>query len=322
MRLRFLTWNTLYGSARSAFGDWEGRAPVIVSTVLAELPDVVALQEIDGTQEEFARAGFAGYTALMGRPTGVSKHPQRIRALAPFAFLAFLVIWIRLVGSPWSPGVVMLQIFLFALAVLAPAALFALERYRGPFRAPGEFLPILHRPERLRPLDDGTLWFSGTPLKPGSSFRLMLEPRIVHWASFKIEPGDTAILVINVHLGHAPWHYQGSAEILLDIIARHRPGPNAPVFLMGDFNATPSSGVMRRLAGPGAPLRDAWSGSGMRDVAETTFRWDLVLGTKHLRLDHVLIAGPVQPVAARVLAPRRDGRAPSDHDPLVVDVDL
>ncbi len=36
------------------------------------------------------------------------------------------------------------------------------------------------------------------------------------------------------------------------------------------------------------------------------------------RLDHVLYRGAV-PERARVLTPRRNGRAPSDHDPVVVD---
>lgn len=322
MRLRFLTWNTLYGSARSALGDWEARAPMIVSTVLAEQPDAIALQEIDGTQEDFARAGFPGYSALMGEPSGVSNHPRLIRALAPFALLLFALVGFRLGALPWPFGAALLEVVLFTFALLAPAALFLLERYRGPFRDPGEFLPILHRADRLRRLNDGTLWFSGNPHKPRSSFRLMLEPRIVHWATFEAVPEGTAILVINAHLGHAPWHHEGSAEILLGIIAQHRPGPNAPVFLMGDFNATASSGVMRRLAGPGALLRDSWGSAESREGAETTFRWDLVFGTKHLRLDHVLIAGPAVAVTARVLAPRKDGRAPSDHDPLVVDVGL
>jgi endonuclease/exonuclease/phosphatase (EEP) superfamily protein YafD len=39
-----------------------------------------------------------------------------------------------------------------------------------------------------------------------------------------------------------------------------------------------------------------------------------------LRLDHVLYAGPMRPVRARVLTPRfPDGRPASDHDPVVVD---
>ena len=57
----------------------------------------------------------------------------------------------------------------------------------------------------------------------------------------------------------------------------------------------------------------------VREGPEATFQWMLAAGMTPLRLDHVLYAGPVRPVRARVLTPRLDGRPPSDHDPVVVD---
>jgi endonuclease/exonuclease/phosphatase family metal-dependent hydrolase len=314
-----MTWNTLYASASSPMGSWNARAPLVVETVSAEQPDVLGLQEMDPTQLDFARAGFAGYTALLGQPTGVSKHPHQIRILAPFALLAAALLWARVGPPPWSPGVALIQVMLVSFGVIGPVVLFALERYRGPFREPGEFLPLLYRADRLRALEDGTLWLSNTPHRPQSMFPLLFEPRAVHWARFETIEGGVPLLMINAHLGHAPWHYAGSAKILLELIARERPAPDAPVILMGDFNAVPEADVMRRLRGT---MGDAWSDAGARDGTGPTFQWYLARGMTPLRLDHVLYAGPVLPIAARVLAPRVGGLPPSDHDPLVVDFEL
>jgi endonuclease/exonuclease/phosphatase family metal-dependent hydrolase len=314
-----MTWNTLYASASSSFGGWKERAPLILATATAEQPDVLALQEIDPTQVEFARTGFSGYSALLGEPTGVSKHPRQVLILAPFALAAFALVWARFGPPPWAWGVTILQLVLFVFAVIGPAVLFALVRYRGPFRYPGGLVPILYRTDRLRAQGDGTVWLSNTPHVPGSLFPLLIEPRAIHWGRFEMIENGMPLLVVNAHLGHAPWHYAGSARIVLELIARERHGPDTPVILAGDFNAVPEAGVMRRLR---ETLRDTWTEAETRAGPATTFQWNLMRGMKPLRLDHVLYAGPIRPLAARVLTPRAGGKPPSDHDPVVVDFEV
>lgn len=313
-----MTWNTLYASASTPFGSWNERKPLIVATVLAEQPDVLALQEIDASQVDFAYDGFAGFKAILGSGTGASPAPLRIKILAPIAFAAFVLVWAR-GAPPWPWGVSLLQAVLFFLAIVAPLVVFALERYRGPFREPGELLPILYRPDRLRPLGDGTAWFSRTPSRPGSTLPCGIEPRAFHWARFETLEGGVRFLVVNAHLGHAPWHYEGSARLLLETIARERPSPDSAVILLGDFNALPQADVLQRLY---RELRDAWSTAASREGPETTFQWNLMRGMRPLRLDHVLVGGSATPRLARVLTPRQGGMPPSDHDPIVVDFEV
>jgi endonuclease/exonuclease/phosphatase family metal-dependent hydrolase len=310
-----MTWNTLYGSARTPLGGWAERSALIAETVRAEAPDILALQEFQAGQIEFARTAFPGYAALPGEPSGISHHPRQIQRAAPVALLGWGLLWWWLGPPPWSFALTLLHAVLFAIAILGPLLLFALIRYRGPFAMPGEYLPIVYRPDRVRPLGDGTVWFSRTPAKPGSMFPLLFEPRIAHWALFEPAQAGPPFLVVNAHLGHAPWHHAGSARVLVELIARERPGLDAPVFLAGDFNAVPEAGVMRRLR---ATLTDAWSASETRDGPATTFQWCLARGMTPLQLDHVLFAGPVRAASARVLTPRREGRTASDHDPVSV----
>jgi endonuclease/exonuclease/phosphatase family metal-dependent hydrolase len=319
MPLRVMTWNTLYASASTPFGSWEERAPLIVETVLAEQPDVLALQEIDRNQIDFTYDAFPGYRTILGSGTGISPLPRRVVLLMPVALVLWALLWVRAGAPPWSPLETVLHAALFLVAIVAPVGLFALERYRGPFREPGELLPILYRPDRLRPRGDGTVWFSRTPSQPASRLPLAMEPRAFHWARFETLEGGLQFLVVNAHLGHAPWHYAGSASVLLETIERERPSAEAPVILVGDFNALPQADVLQRLY---VSMRDAWSTASAREGPETTFQWNLMRGMRPLRLDHVLVSGPVTPVLARVLTPRRGPMPPSDHDPIVVDLEL
>lgn len=272
--------------------------------MIAEQPDVIALQEFEAGQLSFS---LPGYTFLPGEPTGVSRHPRILKRSAPISMAIWLFVWWKLGPPPWSFALTLLHAFLFAFAILAPMFLILLVLYRGPFRGPGEFLPILYRSD-LDLLEEGTVWFSNTPTKP-STFPLLFEPRVAHWARFR--DGTREFLFVNAHLGHAPWHYGGSARVLLGLIGRF-PGP---VILLGDFNAIPAAGVVKRLR---KELRDAREDAPSSEGPDATFQWNLAPGMTPMRLDHVLYRG-FEVVKARVLTPRRNGRAPSDHDPLVVD---
>jgi endonuclease/exonuclease/phosphatase family metal-dependent hydrolase len=97
------------------------------------------------------------------------------------------------------------------------------------------------------------------------------------------------------------------AAHLLDLLAAVD-GPAEPTVLLGDLNAGPDSPELRLLT---TVLVDVWAavGRGRGDTFEA--RHPLA------RIDHVLVGGPVTPVAAEVV----DSRA-SDHRPVVADLDV
>jgi endonuclease/exonuclease/phosphatase family metal-dependent hydrolase len=322
-RLRLMTWNVLFGVVATRLGAWPMRGPLARDVILDAAPDVVAVQEIDSTQLDWATHGVPGYAALVGQPTGVSSYPRHVYVLAP-VLLVTAVSLVRIPGpAPWLAVRGVLAGLCIAGAVLGPLVVFALERYRGPFAAPGEFAPILYRPDRLRPLGEGTLWISPTPDQPGTSFPLLFEPRILRWARFAfVDESASTFLVVPVHLGHAPWSYADSARLILATIAARRATPDEPVFVLGDFNAIAAADVVKRLVAPRGPLANAVTASPGREGPATTFQWNLAPGAPALDLDHVLYAGPARPTRARVLTPRIGGHTISDHDPLVVEFEL
>src|SRR5207244_7996546 len=103
-------------------------------------------------QIDFAYDAFAGYKAILGSGTGISPLPLRIRILAPIAFAAFVLAWARMGAPPWPWGVTLLQAVLLFFAIVAPLAIFALLRYRGPFGVAGALLHIISRTASWRPM--------------------------------------------------------------------------------------------------------------------------------------------------------------------------
>ncbi len=319
-RLRLMTWNVLFGVVANRLGAWSTRGPLARNVIVAAAPDVLTLQEIDSTQLDWVLHGVPGYTALVGEPTGVSSYPDDVFAAGPVLLLVAALL--LALGGPlaWATWRAPIVLALLALGTLGPLAILALESYRGPFREPGEFVPILYRPDRVRLLAEGTLWLSNTPTRPGTAFSLLFEPRILRWARFAFvdEPAHT-FLVVPVHFGHAPWHYANSARVLLATVAERRATPDEPVFVLGDFNAIAKAGIVRRLLAPRGPFANAVAAAPVREGPAATFQWNLAPGAPPLDLDHVLYAGPVRPARACVLTPRPGGHTISDHDPLVVE---
>jgi len=322
-RLRLMTWNVLYGVVATRLGKWDARGPAARDVIAAESPDVLALQEIDEGQLAFATGGIPGYAALVGQPSGVSSYPRHMLIAGPVLLVVAIVLsrlHVPLRLAALQGGLVFAALL---FGILGPLAIFVLESYRGPFKAPGEYAPILYRTDRVRALADGTQWISATPDQPGSAFPLLFEPRLVRWARFAMvdDPAAT-FLVVAVHFGHAPWHYAGTARLVLDVIARRRARPNEPAFVMGDFNASPVTGVFKRLTRPRGPMTDARRAAPVREGPGTTFQWNLRDNVPPLDLDHVLFEGPVRAVRARVLTPRPGGHTITDHDPVVVDFEF
>ncbi len=176
----------------------------------------------------------------------------------------------------------------------------------------------LYRRDQFELIEEGERWLSedGSPKAAwGATF-----PRMAVWARLRRRDDGRTLLAINVHLSHISRDARvRSAELLrerLPELAR----PGEAVVLTGDLNCVPSAPPFQTLAGEGAPLRDAY--------AETDAPKDA--GTLHLfsgktrrgwRIDHVLVAGPLRGRTARVLIEPVDGVTPSDHHPVIVELE-
>ncbi|WP_137154484.1 endonuclease/exonuclease/phosphatase family protein [Rhizobium sp. FKL33] len=137
------------------------------------------------------------------------------------------------------------------------------------------------------------------------------EPRGALWIEIQLD--GQRMQIFNTHFGLS------SSERMLQAEALLGPGwighdccRRAPVLLLGDFNAIPSSRAFRRLS---EPLQVAAPRLGGRWLATFPARLPL------LRLDHILHNERLRPISARVIDTPLARKA-SDHLPIVVDLEL
>jgi endonuclease/exonuclease/phosphatase family metal-dependent hydrolase len=156
-------------------------------------------------------------------------------------------------------------------------------------------------------------------------------PFLVHWVRFERQDGTGTLHVFNAHFGHAPWHHGPTARIAsrqMDAVAGKDGGTRSAgpgggdlgIFLIGDFNAWPSSPLVRRLtAAAGAGFVDAVRTAPERVGPPVTFHWGLGSARFGLALDYVLARSPLRASRAEVIDVHEGRLYPSDHYPLVVE---
>jgi len=198
----------------------------------------------------------------------------------------------------------------------------------------GEFCPVGYRTDRFDPLDSGTFWLSQTPDESGSVGWDATYPRIATWVRLRDRDGGT-VLYCNTHLDHegARARVEG-ARVLRERVAALREGDEA-VVVGGDFNCVAGDEPYRALADDSGDAPEAKRGGqgGLRlvDAREAspypahgpdTTRTDFESLRPDRQIDHIFVDGAAVAgygVAADVVG---DGWFPSDHLPVVVDLDL
>lgn len=191
--------------------------------------------------------------------------------------------------------------------------------------AAGEHVPLLVRSDRWSIRTWGTFWLSPTPdvpsLHPGTHCA-----RVCTWAVLDAVAGAGELRVWNVHLDHESEDAREfGMRLVLDRIAAAGPGRDV---VLGDLNAGPGSApVAAALTG----LRDAREASRSAPTGSGATFHDWVpaaiqdSGGEHAeRIDWVLVGPGIEVLAYDVPAidETADAVLPSDHYPVVVDVEI
>lgn len=179
-----------------------------------------------------------------------------------------------------------------------------------------EHMGVFYRKDRLRVLESGNFWLSDTPEVPGSRTWGNLYPRMVTWARFERIADRTRFTLYNTHL---PYREEDeAARIRCAELIRARLDQldqNEIVIVTGDFNTTPDSRVHEMLT---AKLTDAWIAASQRSGPEATFHG--FTGQAERRIDWILSRG-LKAESAKTVTTQAAGRYPSDHFPVVVELD-
>lgn len=187
-----------------------------------------------------------------------------------------------------------------------------------------EFSALFYRTDRLELLEHDTFWLSTTPEEPGSTGWDAALPRIATWARFRNRETGTVFVVLNTHFDHKGETARvESARLIVQRIPDL--AGSVPAVVTGDFNAEPTDEPIRVLTDPDAPLplRDA------KAVSETPHHGPLstfndfsptVLPGR--RIDYVFVSPGVQVRRHGHLSDRWGGGFPSDHLPVMVDLEF
>ncbi|QDT15813.1 endonuclease/exonuclease/phosphatase family protein [Alienimonas californiensis] len=191
----------------------------------------------------------------------------------------------------------------------------------------GEMTTLLYRTDRLEKLDGGHFWLSETPDEVGSQSWDTSLPRMASWLKLRDRrPGGAGdFWVFNTHFDHRGAQARAESATLMRAKIAAIAG-DGPAIVTGDFNAVPGSLPYKNLFGDpadaagqrvtlrdsyrerrpdGEPGQSAGTAGGFRREDRGESRIDWIAVTPHWAI-----------VDAAIDRTHRDGRTPSDHDPV------
>ena len=183
----------------------------------------------------------------------------------------------------------------------------------------GEFSPVFYDAEKFKALKDGGFWLSETPEKPGLGWDAACN-RVCTWIVLKeIKTGDKFI-VFNTHFDHMGIKARTeSAKLILKKI-KELNTDKLPVILMGDFNLTPDKEPIGVITSELNDSRAITKKPPYGPVGTfNSFKWDAPMKD---RIDYVFVSDQIEVKRYATLTDSKDQRFPSDHQPVLVVLEL
>jgi endonuclease/exonuclease/phosphatase family metal-dependent hydrolase len=182
----------------------------------------------------------------------------------------------------------------------------------------GEHSAIFYRKDRFQVMDSGNFWLSETPDKPGKGWDATCCNRICSWARFKDLNTSKEIYFFNLHFDH-----QGktarieSGKLMVKKIQEI--AKDAPVICTGDFNSLPDSEQIQAIC---SILSDSRRVSktppyGPEGTCNTRFTYPV-----KQRIDYIFVSKQFEVLKYAVLVDADNRWYPSDHQPVVADLEL
>lgn len=192
----------------------------------------------------------------------------------------------------------------------------------------GEFSAVFFLRERFRLVSDQTFWLSATPERPSRGW-LALFPRICTTCRLVLAENPAITLqVYNTHLDHISYlaRVNGLKLIIRQIFENELLYGKTPVVLMGDFNATPASKTLRSLElrlTEVYPLENSYNQllqNGSSPIGRSYHGFHGAVDGNPI--DYIFTSKDIVPRAVSIQRDRVDSAFPSDHYPVVAQLEL
>jgi endonuclease/exonuclease/phosphatase family metal-dependent hydrolase len=183
----------------------------------------------------------------------------------------------------------------------------------------GEFSAIYYNSNRYTLIENGTFWLSQTPQIPSKSWDAALN-RICTWARLKEKETRKTFYIFNTHFDHKGVKARKESALLILKKIGEIAGRKDPVILTGDFNLTPDEKPLVLIR---QKLKDS------RQISKTspqgpvgTFNGFDITNKLENRIDYIFVNKMVDVKRYGVLTDSRDDHYPSDHLPVLVEIQL
>ncbi|MEW6237877.1 MAG: endonuclease/exonuclease/phosphatase family protein [Candidatus Omnitrophota bacterium] len=195
----------------------------------------------------------------------------------------------------------------------------------------GEFCPIFYRKDRFELLKQNTFWLSETPDAAGSKSWNSDCVRIVTWGQFRDKKSGKIFYHFNTHFDHRSELARVESAKLISKKAVEIAG-DSPAFLTGDFNTQEKSQPYSIIVGKESigDFRSSFQDAryllkeGKHEGPTSTFTMEgwTKYGAPETKIDFIFILKGFAVLRHRVLDDQFDGRFPSDHLPVLAEIEL
>jgi len=185
----------------------------------------------------------------------------------------------------------------------------------------GEMAAVFYRKNLLNPVETDYFWLSETPGVPGSRSWDTACTRMATHVRFWHRKTGLFFDVLNTHLDHESEaaRVNGCALILS---RANGPPKDAPVIVMGDFNADAENSAPWNACIE-AGFADSWLAARQRVGPEITHGgFHAPNPGQKSRIDWILVRGPIQVEQCETVVYHENGRYPSDHFPVLARITI
>lgn len=189
----------------------------------------------------------------------------------------------------------------------------------------GEFTAIFYRKTQFKLISQATFWLSETPEKPSVGWDAALN-RTATWGKFIDNVTEKTFFVFNTHFDHRGENARTQSAKLL-VKKANEIAADAPAFIIGDFNVTPETEAYAVLndgnAASGKKFRDArYLSETPHHGPEGTFTGFKLAELREEPIDFIFAESNCKVLFHGVLLDTFNGRLPSDHLPVLIEVAL
>lgn len=177
-----------------------------------------------------------------------------------------------------------------------------------------EGTPILWKKDRFHCLKKGYFWLSDTPEVESKGWDTLGCCRICIYAVLKDKASGKIFTFMNTHFGFGEKGQVDSAKLIYEYSKKISP---YPTFITGDFNMTPASAAYKEMAKNFTDVNAVT----LKDFGKTFHNYHPEL-ERDAHIDYCFTDEKVKPVNLIVIDGDIDGKFPSDHFGLYIELEI